>query len=127
MQNNIYSILKLKGKYMMNNNFDDIKTKIKKLMKAQGISVYKLAMDADISDTCIRNWFNGRNYTPSLRSLEKICSALGYNVIQLLLDENSTFYPNDEETKKLLSLWNSLKNDQKEVILTVLETLTKKE
>lgn len=116
-----------KENYMMHNNFDNVKTKIKNLMKAQGISVYKLAMDADISDTCIRNWFNSRNYTPSLRSLEKICAALGYSVVQLLLDEDSVFYPHDEETKKLLSLWNRLKASQKEMVLALLETFTNKE
>lgn len=110
---------------MMHNNFDNIKTKIKNIMELQGISVYKLAMDADISDTCIRNWFNSRNYTPSLSSLEKICTALGYSLAQLLLDENSGFYPNDEESKKLLSLWNRLKYNQKEIVLALLETFTK--
>ena len=111
----------------MNNNFEKVKSKIKKLMKDQGISVYKLAMDADISDTCIRNWFNSRGYTPSLRSLEKICTTLGYSVVQLLLDDDSVFYPNDEETKKLLPLWNKLKDNQKETILALLETFTKEE
>jgi len=96
-------------------------------MKAQGVSIYKLAIDADISDTCIRNWFNGRNYTPSLRSLDKICTALGYNVVQLLLDEGSVFYPNDNETEQLLALWNKLKGNQKEVVLELLEMLTRKE
>jgi len=109
----------------MHNNFDNVKTKIKKLMERQGISIYKLAMDADISDTCIRNWFNSRNYTPSLSSLEKICTALGYSLAQLLLDENSKLYPEDEESKKLLFLWNKLKNNQKEIVLTLLETFTK--
>ena len=111
----------------MHNNFDNVKTKIKNIMKSQGTSVYKLAMDADISDTCIRNWFNDKNYTPSLRSLEKICAALGYNVVQLLLDEDSVFYPNDEVIVKLLSLWNKLKKSQKEIVLALLDTFTKKE
>jgi transcriptional regulator with XRE-family HTH domain len=105
----------------MYNNFDSVKTKIKNIMKSQGISVYKLAMDADISDTCIRNWFNSRNYTPSLRSLEKICAALGFNIVQLLLDDGSIFYPHDKETEKLLSLWNKLKDNQKETVLALLE------
>lgn len=109
----------------MQNKFDDVKTKIKNLMELQGVSVYKLAMDADISDTCIRNWFNGRNYTPSLSSLEKICAALGYSLAQLLLDESSIFYPNDEESKKLLSLWNRLKCNQKEIVIALLETFIK--
>ena len=112
---------------MMHKNFDNVKRKIKDLMKSQNISIYKLAMDADISDTCIRNWFNSRNYTPSLRSLEKICDTLGYSVVQLLLDEDSIFYPNDEETEKLLSLWNKLKEDQKPIIISLLESFTKKE
>lgn len=112
---------------MMHNNFDNIKRKIKNIMKSQGVSIYKLAIDADISDTCIRNWFNGRNYTPSLRSLEKICAALGYNVVQLLLDEGSVFYPNDEETEKLLALWTKLKTNQKEAVIELIETFTKKE
>lgn len=112
---------------MIHNNFDDIKRKIKSIMKAQGVSVYKLALEADISDTCIRNWFNGRNYTPSLRSLEKICAALGYNVVQLLLDEGSVFYPNDKETEKLLGLWNKLTESQREGVIKLLEAFTKKE
>lgn len=111
----------------MHNNFDNVKRKIKNIMKSQGISIYKLAIDADISDTCIRNWFNDRNYTPSLRSLEKICASLGYNVVQLLLDEGSVFYPNDEGTERLLELWNKLKASQKEAVLDLLETFTKKE
>ena len=111
----------------MNNNFDSVKTKIKNIMKSQGTSVYKLAMDADISDTCIRNWFNDRNYTPSLRSLEKICNALGFNVVQLLLDEGSIFFPHDRETEKLLSLWVKLKDNQKKTILALLETFITKE
>ena len=111
----------------MHNNFDNVKTKIKDIMKSQGVSIYKLAIDADISDTCIRNWFNGRNYTPSLRSLEKICDALGYNVVQLLLDEGSVFYPNDDQTEKLLGLWNKLKGSQKDVVLELLESFTRKE
>jgi len=111
----------------MNNNFDGVKTKIKNIMKSQGTSVYKLAMDADISDTCIRNWFNDRNYTPSLKSLEKICNALGFNIVQLLLDEGSVFYPSDKETEKLLYFWSRLKDNQKKTILALLESLITKE
>ena len=109
----------------MHNNFDNVKRKIKNIMKSQGVSIYKLAIDADISDTCIRNWFNSRNYTPSLSSLEKICTALGCSLTQLLLDENSVFCPNDEESRKLLALWGKLKRNQKEIILALLESFTK--
>ncbi len=111
---------------MNNERASRIKDKIKTEIEARKISIYKLANDAGVSETCIRNWYSKRDYSPSITSLEKICSALNINILQLLIDEESEFYPLDKESINFIKLWNQLETKDKEAVLTLIHRLANK-
>jgi transcriptional regulator with XRE-family HTH domain len=102
---------------MVEETIDKIKNKLKEIIKARKISINQLAIDSDVSDTCIRNWFSNRNYTPTLEKLLKICRGLHINAAELFIDDNNNLYPLDNSQKELINEWNSLNEKQKQAIL----------
>lgn len=110
---------------MINQTLNRLKCKIKKLIKNRNISIYVLANRADVSDTCIRNWFSKRDYTPSLYTLIKVCEVLGVTLSELFIEENEELYPINEELKTLISEWQKLDNYEKDAVLTHIKSYRK--
>ena len=59
----------------------DAKQRIRYFMEQQNWSEYRLALESGLSQSTVANIFN-RNTTPSLDTLQAICSGLGITMSQ---------------------------------------------
>ncbi len=100
----------------MENTADYIKQKIKTLMRTQNFTMYSLAKEADLTQTCIANWYSSRNYEPSISALGKVCDVLGITLSQLFCLDTEQMIPVDEESKILIDDWQKLTKTQREAI-----------
>ena len=110
---------------MENNIIPKIKEKIEKLMLSQGYKKYSLAEKAEVAYPTIQNWYSNRNYQPSLESLIKVCDVLNISLSQLFLTDEEEIYVVRKEEKELLKHFQLLKEENKELILTLIKVLTK--
>lgn len=107
---------------MVPEKIEKIKQRLKGIIKERCISYNELATMADISDTCIRNWFGKRNYIPRIDSLLKICEALGIDEYDLFVDaEDKNLYPLNKQEVILYNEWKSLNSKQKEALINFLK------
>lgn len=98
-----------------------VKLRIKKIIAEKHISIYELAQKSDLTEACIRNWYTKRNYTPSLKAIEKISEALDVSVTEIMKDENAETCVLDKEQKELLEKWTLLGEKQRKSILLQME------
>lgn len=105
----------------------DIKSKIKYYMKAKKLNVYKLSQKSGLTQPTIANWFNSRNYTPSVEALEKVCSAFEISMAQLFCDDNENMIPASPEVHKLLDIWQILNKTQRDNFIDLLESIVTQE
>lgn len=101
----------------------DVKSKIKYYMKAKKLNVYTLSQKSGLTQPTIANWFNKRNYTPSLDALEKVCSAFEISMAQLFCDDFEDMIPATPEVHKLLDIWEILSKAQRDNFISLLESL----
>ncbi len=104
----------------------DIKLKIKKYMDDKKINVYALAKKSGVTQPCIANWFNERNYTPSIDALEKVCDGLEITMAQLFCKDDEAMMPVAAEERKLLEIWQILNVNQRNYLLKLLESIIMK-
>ena len=100
-----------------------IKTKIKRLIKEKGTSIYDLAKKSGVTQPCIANWFSERNYTPSIDSLEKVCDGLEITMAQLFCNEDENLMPVSADERRLLHIWQILNGEQRKHFLELLESI----
>ena len=72
--------------------------KVTAIREKQGLSQSELERKSGLSKGTITNW---KNRKPNMTSLEKVASALGYDVTYFISDEEKTGYYLNEETAKL--------------------------
>lgn len=101
----------------------NLQSRIRDLMNERGWSVYRLAKESGVSWSTIRHMFE-RNTEPTVPTLEAICRGLGISLETLLLGEGFTVL--DDEQKMLLSKWSTLSPENKQIFLTLLNTLGNK-
>lgn len=106
----------------MENVVDSIKQKIKVLMKTQNYTMYSLAKSADLTQTCIANWYSSRNYEPSISALGKVCDVLGITLSQLFCLDTEQMISVDNESKMLIEDWQKLTKAQREAIKMHIES-----
>lgn len=84
---------------MNNETIVSIKNRILTELNNRGLSIYELAKQIDLSEPCIRNWFNDKNYVPSLNSLVKVCNYLIYHYPSYFYQKMKTFilYPSQKK------------------------------
>lgn len=103
----------------------DVKRKIKKYMNEKKINVYSLAKKSGVTQPCIANWFNERNYTPSVDALEKVCDGLEITMAQLFCKEDEKMVPVTPDERKLLHIWQILNGEQRKQFMGFLESIIK--
>jgi len=101
----------------------NLQSKIRDLMNERGWSMYRLAKESGVSWSTIRHMFE-RNTEPTVPTLEAICRGLGISLETLLLGEGFTVL--DDEQKMLISKWSTLSPENKQILLTLLNTLSNK-
>ena len=100
----------------------DTNQRIRQLMKERGLTEYRLALDSGLSKSTVSALLH-RNTTPSVPTIEALCSALGITVSQFFAEEGDSL-PVNEEQRLLLQRYAQLTETQKRIIQqTMLEFL----
>ena len=98
----------------------DAKQRIRELMAQRQWSEYRLAIASGLSQSTIANIFS-RNTTPSITTLESICSAFGITLAQFFSDgEKVELTP---EQREMFSAWSSLSTHQKEALSHLIQVM----
>jgi len=100
---------------------NNILVKIVELREARNWSEYQLAERANIPQSTINSWYR-KNMTPSISSLEKICTALDITLSQLFA-ASQVHYDLTDEQKSLIEKWSKLNEEQKEAILNLIDSM----
>lgn len=101
----------------------DIKARIQQLMGERGWTIYRLAKEANVPWTTLRNMFV-RNTDPSISTLEAICKGMGISLPQFFDVENNLGL--SEEQNKLLQNWSRLNDKDRHLISELLVSLNTK-
>ena len=87
----------------------------------RGWSEYQLAEKSGLPQSTISSWYR-KNLIPTIPSLEKICTAFGITLSQLLA-EDDTPVSLTQSQKKLLDRWSKLTEEQQEVIFNLIDKM----
>lgn len=99
----------------------DVIKRIDELMKERNWSNYKLAAESGLSSSTIANIYR-RNTTPSISTLEAICSAFGITLAQFFTEDSYTVQLSSEQ-RDLFHRWISLTDKQKELIYKLIQEM----
>lgn len=100
----------------------DIKERLEILMNERGWTIYRVAKEANIPWSTVRNMFK-RNTEPSVATLECICSGMGITLSQFF-DVDNTLGITDEQ-RVLLENYSMLSEKNKRIVSELLEALAK--
>ena len=98
----------------------DAQRRIKQLMEERSWTDYRLAKESNLSHSTVTNMFN-RNNAPTLPTLEAVCKAFGITLAQFFTEGNSPELT--EEQRILFAKWSTLKDNQKQALLTLIDTM----
>ena len=98
----------------------DAKQRIRELMAQRQWSEYRLAIASGLSQSTIANIFS-RNTTPSIATLESICSAFGITLAQFFSDGKMVELT--PEQREMFSAWSSLSTHQKEALSHLIQVM----
>ena len=102
----------------------EVITKIVELKNERHWSEYRLAKEAGVSQSTLSNLMS-RGNSPSLYTLERICSAFGISLAQFFSTEDNIL-DITEEQKIVLQHWNLLSNEQKEKAMIYIKGMLQK-
>ena len=98
----------------------DVKARLQQLMDDRGWTIYRIAKEANIPWSTIRNMFK-RNTEPSISTLEALCSALGMTLPQFFdVDNEMGLSP---EQSQLLQQWSKLREKDKRLVSELINAL----
>ena len=99
----------------------NILDEIDRLRLKRGWTEYELAKRSDIAQSTISSWYR-RHQTPSIDSLNKICTGLGISLSTFFLegDDPSVLTP---EEREMLDHWAALTPKQKAIIMELLKNM----
>lgn len=97
------------------------KERIKQLMEEYGWSEYRLAKEANLSQSTIANVFR-RNNAPTLPTLEAICHAFGITLAEFF-SENSDIGSLTAEQRDFLHKWSMLPAEKRRLIYELVQSM----
>ena len=102
----------------------DIKAHLQELMDERGWTIYKVAKEADIPWSTVRNMFK-RNTEPSILTLESICKGMGITLSEFF----DPGYPNGLTSRQqtLIAKWDRLNEKNQNLALLLIEALQEKQ
>lgn len=106
---------------------DNSYEKFEKIIKAKGISAYKVSKETGVSTVTLSNWKSGK-YTPKADKLQAICDYLEVDmgmIIEVQKKDNAPKPENAIEHIQLISLYEKLTDEQKQAILTIMSGMVK--
>ena len=97
---------------------DKIVEKIDKMRIQRGWSVYKLSLEAGLSQQTIRQWFT-TNTIPSITNLEMICEVFGVTLAEFFAE--GELIEARDEIKDLYKKWSCLSKDEQNSLIVVMD------
>ena len=101
----------------------DIHTRLRRLMEERGWTEYRLSKVCGLSESTLTNIFK-RNTTPSIPTLESICTGFGITLSQFFTDGDMVELT--PELKILFDSWVSLSPEQKDAVMRIIQTMNQK-
>ena len=101
----------------------DVKERLQQLMDERQWTIYKVAKEADIPWSTVRNMFK-RNTEPSIGTLEAICKGMGLTLPQFFDVENQMGL--SDEQRKLINQWGKLDERKKRLVSELVDALNEK-
>lgn len=98
----------------------DVKKRLQQLMNERGWTIYRVAKEADIPWSTVRNMFK-RNTEPSIQTLESICQGMGMTLCQFFDEDNQMGLT--PEQVMLIQRWNQLDEKNQRLVTDLLEAL----
>ena len=98
----------------------DVKKRLQQLMEERDWTIYKVAKEAGIPWSTVRNMFK-RNTEPSIMTLECICKGMGISLCQFF-DEDCRMGLTPEQDR-LIHKWSRLSEQNKRLVDELLEAL----
>lgn len=99
----------------------DAQKRIRQLMEEYGWSEYRLSKESKLSQSTVANVFR-RNNAPTLPTLEAICKAFGITLPQFFSESGDPVELTGEQ-KELLKRWNTLSDEQRKLLLDLMNTM----
>ena len=99
----------------------DILLAITEYRTERGWSEYQLAEKSGLPQSTISSWYR-KNLIPTIQSLEKICTAFGITLSQLMAEDDVPVSLTKSQ-KKLLERWSKLTEEQQEVIFNLIDKM----
>ena len=101
----------------------DVKERLQQLMDERQWTIYKVAKEADIPWSTVRNMFK-RNTEPSIGTLEAICKGMGMTLPQFFDVENQMGLT--DEQRQLINQWGKLDERKKQLVSELVDALNEK-
>ena len=99
----------------------EILNRIEELRKERGWSIYKLAEEAELTQSTLANMFS-RKTMPSISTLMQLCDAFGISLSQFFSFENKEF---SNEEFSIVSKYRKLNPQEKQIIQNLLDSIIK--
>lgn len=99
----------------------DVLAAITKYREDRGWTEYQLAEHSGLPQSTISSWYR-KNMIPTIPSLEKICTAFGITLSQLFAEGDVPVLLTQSQ-RQLLDRWSRLTEDQKTVVLALIEKM----
>lgn len=97
----------------------NVQERLLELMSKRNWTAYKLAKQADLSETTISNMFK-RDQMPTLYTLGRICDAFGITLSQFFAEGDDPVTLTAEQ-KELLSNWAALSEKNKDILMYLMK------
>lgn len=101
----------------------DVKERLQQLMDERGWTIYKVAKEAEIPWSTVRNMFK-RNTEPSITTLESICKGMGMTLPQFFDVDNQMGL--SDEQRQLIQQWSRLNDRNKRLVSELVDALNEK-
>ena len=101
----------------------DVKERLQQLMDERGWTIYKVAKEAGIPWSTVRNMFK-RNTEPSIATLECICKGMGMTLPQFFDVDNKMGL--SDEQRQLIQQWSKLNDRNKRLVSELVDALNDK-
>ena len=92
-------------------------------MDERGWTIYRVAKEADIPWSTVRNMFK-RNTEPSIATLESICNGMGLTLPQFFDVENEMGLT--PEQRQLIQQWSRLNDRDRRLVCELVDALNQK-
>ena len=98
----------------------DVKARLQRLMDERGWTIYRVAKEAGIPWSTVRNMFK-RDTEPSIATLEAICRGMGMTLPQFFDEENEMGLSEDQ--RKLMNQYSRLDDHSRRLVSELVDTL----